>query len=146
MSLVAGVFRSLDECQSAGPFGSASEQEVNAEVLALVREVRPELREMTVETHGYRRAMLEAAMRKRPLVAYLHNESFTLGYLREVVFTAAAVHFLSDNFILLLLDSSHPDFSHLIQEAGSLFLPILIAAYPITRDQQAVLGSLASFI
>jgi len=145
LSVVAGVFRSLDECQSAGLFGSAGEQEVAAEVLALVRSVSPELGEMAVEIHGYRRAMLEAEMRKRPLVAYLHSESFTLGYLREVVFTAAAVSFLRDNFTLLLLDPSHPDFSRLIQEAGRPFIPVLVAAYPVTRDQQAVLGSLASF-
>lgn len=143
VALIAGLFRSLDECQSAGPFGNASEQEVAGEVLALIREVSTEMREMTVEIHGYRRAMVDAGMRKRTMIAYLHNDHFTLGYLREVVFTTATVTLLHDNFTLLLLDPSHPDYSHLIREAGRPFIPIFVSVYPISRDQQAVLDSLA---
>ena len=143
IALIAGLFRSLDECQSAGPFGSASEQETAGEVLALIREISAEMREMTVETHGYRRAMVDAAMRKRTMIAYLHNDHFTLGYLREVVFTTATVTLLQDNFTLLLLDPGHPDYSHLIREAGRPFIPIFVCIYPVSRDQQAVLDSLA---
>ena len=77
------------------------------------------------------------------MIAYLHNDHFTLGYLREVVFTTATVTLLQDNFTLLLLDPGHPDYSHLIREAGRPFIPIFVCIYPVSRDQQAVLDSLA---
>lgn len=146
LDLLAGVFRSLEDCQSGGLLGTASEQEVDAEVLALVREVSEETKNMQLETQGYRRAMLEAEIRKKPLVVYLHQEPFTIGYLREVVFTPSTLTLLQDNFLVLLLDPSHPDYSLLIHQAGRALIPLLVAVYPVDRDQQAIMGSLARVI
>jgi len=96
------------------------------------------------ETLGFSRASQSAARSQQPLVIFLYQPRFSPAYLSTVLFTPAAASILRENFTVMLVDPTHPEFAPLAAKTGLQPPPALMALHMISQEQQVILGMLSA--